>query len=61
VRLFGNEQQIINFDNSKNITILLGNNGCGKSTILDTASVLLSPFVGSFPGNSTKNFKVSAI
>ncbi len=61
VRLFGNEQQIINFDNSKNITILLGNNGCGKSTILDTASVLLSPFVGSFPGNSTKNFKESDV
>lgn len=61
MRLFGNEPQIISFDNSKNITILLGNNGCGKSTILDTASVLLSPFVGSFPGNSTKNFKESDV
>lgn len=57
VRLFGNDEQTLQFDKDKNITILLGNNGYGKSTILDTLSVLLSPFVGSFPGNSLKNFK----
>lgn len=57
VRLFGDEEQTLTFDGDKNITILLGNNGCGKSTILDTLSVMLSPFIGVFPGNSIKNFK----
>jgi len=57
VRLFGDDEQTLAFDGDKNITILLGNNGCGKSTILDTISIMLSPFIGVFPGNSPKNFK----
>lgn len=56
VRLFGNESQTIIFDASKPVTIILGNNGSGKSTILDVASIMLSAFTGSFPGNSEKQF-----
>lgn len=57
VRLFGDDEQTLTFDGDKNITILLGNNGYGKSTILDAISIMLSPFIGVFPGNSLKNFK----
>ena len=56
VRLFGNESQTISFDAAKPVTIILGNNGSGKSTILDAASIMLSAFTGSFPGNSEKLF-----
>lgn len=58
VRLFGNNTQSLTFEDDKNITILLGNNGCGKSTILDTISIMLSPFIGVFPGNSLKPLKI---
>lgn len=54
-RTFGNEQTI-DFDQNKNITVILGNNGCGKSSILDALAVLLSSFTGAFPGKPTKNF-----
>jgi predicted ATP-binding protein involved in virulence len=54
--LFGNESQTISFDAAKPVTIILGNNGSGKSTILDAASIMLSAFTGSFPGNSEKLF-----
>lgn len=54
--MFGNESQTIIFDASKPVTIILGNNGSGKSTILDVASIMLSAFTGSFPGNSEKQF-----
>lgn len=57
MRMFGDESQTVVFDPNKNVTILLGNNGCGKSTILDAASILLSTFVGTFPGNTSQNFK----
>lgn len=57
IRLFGDKPQ--NAD--KNVVILLGNNGCGKSTILDAASILLSSYVGSFPGNTAKSFKDSDV
>ncbi len=61
VRLFGKDEQRLTFREDKNIMILLGNNGCGKSTILDTISIMLSPFVGAFPGNSLKNFRDSDV
>lgn len=61
VRLFGENEQTLAFDGNKKITILLGNNGSGKSTILDTLSVMLSSFIGVFPGNSLKNFKDSDV
>lgn len=57
VRLFGDTEQFLDFDPNKNVTVLLGNNGSGKSTILDASSILLSIFSGSFPGNALKNFK----
>lgn len=56
MRLFGDANQSLDFDNDRNITILLGNNGCGKSTILDTIAILLSPYVATFPGNAQKYF-----
>lgn len=40
IRLFGDKPQTVSFDADKNVVILLGNNGCGKSTILDAASIL---------------------
>lgn len=54
VRLFGEQTQTITFDREKNIAILLGDNGSGKSTVLDVASILLSNFVGAFPRNAEK-------
>ena len=56
IRLFGQEAQTLSFDENKPVTVILGNNGCGKSTILDAASIMLSTFTGSFPGNAEKNF-----
>lgn len=61
IRLFGDKPQTVSFDADKNVVILLGNNGCGKSTILDAASILLSSYVGSFPGNTAKSFKDSDV
>ena len=56
IRLFGDEAQTLVFDERKPVTVILGNNGCGKSTILDAASIMLSSFTGAFPGNVEKNF-----
>lgn len=61
IRLFGDKPQTVSFDADKNVVILLGNNGSGKSTILDAASILLSSYVGSFPGNTAKSFKDSDV
>lgn len=57
IRLFGDKPQTVSFDADKNVVILLGNNGCGKSTILDAASILLSSYVGSFPGKYCKKLQ----
>lgn len=48
IRLFGQEAQTLSFDENKPVTVILGNNGCGKSTMLDAASIMLSTFTGSF-------------
>lgn len=50
VRLFnGNVPQII-FSEEKNVTIFLGDNGTGKTTILSTIASMLSAFTSAFPG-----------
>lgn len=56
LRLFGDDEQTIQFDSSKNITLLLGDNGAGKTSLLYGCSVLLSQFYKHFPSCSTKTF-----
>ena len=54
LRLFGDEEQEIHFDSSKNITVFLGDNGAGKTSILYGCSVLLSQFYKFFPNCPVK-------
>ncbi len=56
VRIFGDNEQNIRFDSQKNIAIFLGNNGCGKTTLLDVLSIMLSSFISSFPGQGSRSF-----
>lgn len=56
LRLFGDDEQTIQFDSSKNITLLLGDNGAGKTSLLYGCSILLSQFYKHFPSCSTKTF-----
>ena len=56
VRIFGDNEQNIRFDSQKNIAIFLGNNGCGKTTLLDVLSIMLSSFISSFPGQGSRFF-----
>jgi predicted ATP-binding protein involved in virulence len=56
IRLFGDNNQTITFDRSKNVTILLGDNGAGKTSLLYGCSVLLSQFYKHFPNCSVRNF-----
>jgi predicted ATP-binding protein involved in virulence len=45
----------INFDQDKNVTVLLAENGKGKTTILDSIALAVNPFIAWFPGQSLKN------
>ena len=56
LRIYGDEEQTIVFDPKKNITVLLGDNGAGKSSLLDACSILLSQFFEHFPKVSKKDF-----
>ena len=56
LRLFGNEEQTINFSADKNITVFLGDNGAGKTTVLHGCTVALSNFFLAFPEISNKVF-----
>lgn len=56
LRLFGNDEQTINFSADKNITIFLGDNGAGKTTILHGCTVVLSNLFTAFPEISYKAF-----
>lgn len=55
-RLFGNDCRTITFSDDKNVTIIVGNNGSGKSSILDAISSIISTFTSNFPGQSIKQF-----
>lgn len=56
LRLYGDEVQTIEFDSSKNVTVLLGDNGAGKTSLLYGCTVLLSQFYEHFPECSKKQF-----
>lgn len=56
-RLFGPEGIAIRFSDTKNITIILGGNGTGKSTILDAISNQLSVWVSQFHGYTLQQYK----
>ena len=56
LRLFGNEEQTINFSADKNITVFLGDNGAGKTTILHGCTVALSNLFTAFPNVRIKMF-----
>ena len=57
IRLFGDEEQTIHFCEDKNVTIIVGNNGAGKSTILDAIANQLTVFTSQFQGNSLQQYK----
>lgn len=56
IRFFGNQEQVIDFDPDKNIVVILGDNGAGKTTVLDTINILLSSFTSAFPNMNMKMF-----
>lgn len=49
IRIIGEDFPQIVFSQNQNATIFLGNNGCGKTTILDSLALLISPFISQFP------------
>ncbi len=56
LRLFGDDVQTVSFDRTKNVAVLLGDNGAGKTSLLYGCSVLLSQFYKHFPGCSVRSF-----
>ena len=56
LRLYGEDEQTLYFAPDKNITVLLGDNGAGKTSLLYGATVLLSQFLSVFPGSQRKTF-----
>jgi predicted ATP-binding protein involved in virulence len=50
MRLVGNKTKSIRIDRDKNVLILLGDNGLGKTTILDAMATAMAPYSAQFPG-----------
>lgn len=56
-RLFDDKgEHTLNFAPDKNVTVIVGNNGSGKTSILDAIAIQLSPFISAFPGYSIKPY-----
>lgn len=49
IRAIGADFPAIAFSANRNATVFLGDNGCGKTTILDSIALLISPFLSQFP------------
>ncbi len=56
LRLFGDAEQCLHISPEKNVAILLGDNGAGKTSLLYGMTVLLSQFFEPFPSIPVKNF-----
>lgn len=52
MRLIGEDVREININPAKNVLILLGDNGFGKTTILDAVATAMAPYSAQFPGIS---------
>lgn len=52
MRLVGEPARKINISTEKNVLILLGDNGFGKTTILDAMATAMAPYSAQFPGIS---------
>lgn len=50
MRLVGQEPFSLNINSQKNVLILLGDNGYGKTTLLDALATTIAPYVSQFPG-----------
>ena len=50
MRLVGESTRTINISPDKNVLILLGDNGFGKTTMLDAMATAMAPFSAQFPG-----------
>ena len=52
MRLVGEQVRRLTTDPNKNVLILLGDNGFGKTTILDAMATAMAPYPAQFPGIS---------
>lgn len=50
MRLVGEQTKELVLDSTKNVVILLGDNGFGKTTILDAMATIMAPYSAQFPG-----------
>jgi predicted ATP-binding protein involved in virulence len=50
MRLIGEQPRELKIDSTKNVLILLGDNGFGKTTILDAMATAMAPYSAQFPG-----------
>ena len=49
MRLVGEDTREININSAKNVLILLGDNGFGKTTVLDAIATAMAPYSAQFP------------
>ena len=52
MRLIGEHTRVLTMDSTKKVLILLGDNGFGKTTILDAIATAMAPYSAQFPGIS---------